>query len=72
MWWFGISFTLACGDPRSTLQHESISAELHALCACRVSMFAREAPATPICAGGTETSEAAVDACAIRPPRARR
>jgi len=32
---------LACDEPRSTLQHESISAELHVLWAWRVSMLAR-------------------------------
>jgi len=36
---------LACDEPRSTLQHESISAELHGLCAWRVSMLARETAA---------------------------
>ena len=46
-----------------TLQHKSISAELHALCACLVSMFVRAVPEIPACMEGTEATEGTI--CAI-------
>jgi len=39
MWWFGSSLIVLCGDDRSSLLHESISAAEHGLRQCRASIL---------------------------------